>query len=103
MSLLSAAWYLYVEKINPGPHLRVQEQNLSPDKQRCSEVGGVESFIAIQVSQNIRIDNPEKLNLRDSPIFNQRRVRALPKDLTSDQPVANELEPGGSHRQLMED
>jgi hypothetical protein len=94
---------LTIEKINPCPDRRIQEQNLIPDKQRRFKIAGVESFISIQVSQNARIHNPEKLNLRDSTILNQGRIGTLPKETTSDQPATKELEPRGSYRQLVED
>jgi hypothetical protein len=94
---------LSIEKINPRPYARIQEQNLIPDKQWRSKIAGVESFISIQVTQNARIDDPEKLNLRDSTILNQGRICALPKETPSDQTATKELEPRGSHGQLMED
>jgi hypothetical protein len=94
---------LTIEKINPRPDRRIQEQNLIPDKQRRFKIAGVESFISIQVSQNARIHDPEKLNLHDPTILNQRRIGALPKEATSDQPATKELELGGNYWQLVEE
>jgi hypothetical protein len=94
---------LTIEKIDPRPDRRIHEQNLIPDKQRRFKIARVESFISIQVSQNARIHDPEKFNLRDSAILNQCRIGALPKETTSDQPATKEPEPRGSQGQLMED
>jgi hypothetical protein len=70
---------------------------LAPNKQGCSNVGGVESLISIQVTQNARIDDPEKLNLRDSAVLNQSRKRALPEEPASDPAVSNEVESRNGH------